>query len=40
MSLETNYQLRIKVLDDQGSELQEEIKELALAAKQNVKVTT
>ena len=38
--LETNYQSRIKVLDKRESELQEQLKALAPAAKQKEKVTT
>ena len=37
--LETNYQSRMKVLDERESELQEELKALASAAKQKEKVT-
>ena len=37
--LETNYQSRIKVLDERESELQEELKALAPAAKQKEKTT-
>ena len=37
--LEANYQSRIKVLDERESELQEELKALAPAAKKDEKVT-
>ena len=37
--LESNYQSRIKVLDERESELQEELKALAPAAEQKEKVT-
>ena len=36
--LEANYQLRIKELEERESELQEELKALAPAAKENEKV--
>ena len=38
-SLEESYQSRVKVLDERESELQEELKALAPAAKQKEKVT-
>ena len=37
--LEESYQARVKVLDDREHELQEEIKSLAPAKKENEKVT-
>ena len=37
--LEESYQARIKVLDEREQKLQEEIKALALAKKENEKVT-